>query len=54
MGIQNNHAVDNENIEFYYSEYPFESKSDYFPDLDNTPIKSIDDDEIDQLIELFH
>ena len=34
--------------------FPAEYNSEYIPDPDTTPIKSIDDDEIDHLLELLH
>ena len=50
----NNRAVDNDDVEVYPSDYPLEYSSDYISKLDNTPIKSIDDDEMYQLLELFY
>ena len=49
-GRLNHHAVDNGDVEVYPSEYPPEYTSDYVPDMDNTPIKYIDDDELEQLL----
>ena len=54
MGRLNHHAVDNGDVKVYPLEYPFESTSDYITTPDTTPIKSIDDNEIDQLLEFFH
>ena len=54
MGRLNNHAIDNGDVEVYPLEYPFESTSNSVPYLDNTSIKSIYDDEIDQFVEFFH
>ena len=53
MGILNHHAVDNVDVEFYPSEHPFESTYESVPDPDTTPIKSIDDNEMDQLLGFF-
>ena len=54
MGRIINHAIDNGDIEFHPSEFPVESNSEYVPDPDTTPIKSIDDYEMDHLLEFFH
>ena len=54
MGRINHHAVDNGYVEFSPSGYQFEYTSDSIPDTDTTMIKSIDDYEMDQLLELFH
>ena len=54
MGRRNHHYIDNSAVEVQPSEFPAESNSEYVPDTDNTPIKSIDYDEIDHLLELFH
>ena len=54
MGRLNHHAVDNGDVEVYPSYYPLESTSEYVPAGDNTKIKYIYDDEMDQLLELFH
>ena len=51
MGKLNHHAIDNGDIT---SDVPVESNYDSVLDLDTTPIKSIDDDEMDHLLELFH
>ena len=53
-GILNNYAIDNGDVEFQPSEFPVESHYESFPYTDSTPIKSIDDDEIYRLLELFH
>ena len=47
MGKLNHHAIDNSDIT---SEFPVESSYDSVPDPDITPIKSIDDDEMDHLL----
>ena len=46
MGKLNHHAIDNG--------VPVDSSYDYIPDPDTPPIKSIDDDEMDHLLEFFH
>ena len=51
MGKLNHHAIDNGDIT---SDAPVESSYDSVPYPDTTPIKSIDDDEMDHLLELFH
>ena len=43
MGILNHHSIDNGDVEFHPSEFPFEPNSESVPDPDTTPIKSIDD-----------
>ena len=53
MGILNHNPIDNGDVEVYTSDYPFESTSDYFPDPETTPIKSIDDGETDHILEWF-
>ena len=50
MGILNHQAVDNGGVEVYLSEFPVEFDSESVPDLDTTPIKSIDDDEMDNFL----
>ena len=54
MGRLNHHAIDNGDVEFHPSDFPVESNSESFPNPDTTPIKYIDDDEMDHLLELFH
>ena len=51
MGKLNHHAIDNGDIN---SEVPVKYSYDSVPDPDTTPIKSIDDDEMDHLPEFFH
>ena len=46
--------MDNSDVELYPSEYPSEYTSDSVPDPDITLIKSIYDDELGQLLYLFH
>ena len=47
----NHHAIDKGDIT---SDVPVESRYDSFPYPDTPPIKSIDDDEMDHLLEFFH
>ena len=54
MGIINHHTIDNGDIEVHPSYFPVESNSESVLDLDTTPIKLIDDDEMDHLLEYFH
>ena len=54
MGILNHHYIDNRDFEVHPSEFPFESNYESILDSDTTPIKSIDDDEMDHLLEFFH
>ena len=51
MGKLNHCAINNGDIT---SDVPVESNYYSVPDLYTTPIKSIDDDEMDHLLELFH
>ena len=51
MGKLNHRAVDNGDIP---SDVPVESSYDSVSDPDTTPIKPIDDNEMDHLLELFH
>ena len=48
VGRLNDHAIDNGDIT---SDVPFDSNYDSVPDPDTTPIKSINDDEMDHLLE---
>ena len=50
----NHNAIDNDDVEFYTLNYLLEYTSESVPEPDNTPIKFIDDDEMDQLLELFY
>ena len=50
----NHHAIDNGDVEFHPSEFPVEPNYEYIPDPDTTQIKSIDDDEMDHLLEFFY
>ena len=54
MGILNHHSIDNGDGEVHPSDFSVEFKYESVPDPDTTPIKSIDDDEMDHLLELFH
>ena len=54
MGELNNHDIDNGYVKIPTSEFPVESKSESVPDPYTTPIKSIDDDEMDHRLEFFH
>ena len=54
MGRLNHHAVDNDDVKFYPSDNPLEYPSDSVPDPENTPIKSIADDEMYQILEIFN
>ena len=54
MGKLNHHAIDNSDVKIPTSDFPVESNYESVPDPDTTPIKSIDDDEMDYLLELFH
>ena len=54
MGRLNHHAVDNGDFDVYTLDCALEYNYHYVTDPDNTPIKSIDDDEIYQILELFH
>ena len=50
MGKLNHHAIDNGDVKFHTLDFPVEFISESFPDPDTTPIKSIEDDEIDNLL----
>ena len=54
MGRLKNHVIDNDDVEAHPSEFTFEYNSEYVSDKDITPIKSIDNDESDHLLEFFH
>ena len=53
MGRLNHHAIDIGDVEITTSDFPVGYNSEPFPYPDTTPIKSIDDDEMDHLLELF-
>ena len=46
----NHHDIDNGDVEVHPSESPVEFNSESILDPDTTPIKSIDDDEMDHLL----
>ena len=54
MGKLNHHAIHNSDVKIPTSEFPVESNSESAPDPYTTLIKSIDDDKMDYLLELFH
>ena len=54
MGKLNHHAMDNGDVKIPTSEVSVESNYDSFTDTDTNPIKSIEDYEMDHLLELFH
>ena len=51
MGKLNHHSIDTGDIT---SDVPVDSRYDSVLDPDTTPIKSIDDDEMDNLLEFFY
>ena len=53
MGRFNHRSIDNGDVEVHPSRYPFEYNSESIPDTDTTMIKSINDYEMEQLLELF-
>ena len=53
MGILNHNDIDIFDVYIDSLEFPFEFYSEPVPDQDTTPIKSIDDDEMDHFLELF-
>ena len=54
MGRLNHFAIDNGDVKIPTSESPVESNSKSVPNPYTTPIKSIYDDEMDHLLEIFH
>ena len=54
MGILNHHAIDHCGVEVNPSKFLVEYNSESVPYPYTTPIKLIDDDEMDHLLELFH
>ena len=54
IGIFNHHVIDNGDVEVHPSESPVEYNSESVPDKYTTPIKSIDEDEMDHILEFFH
>ena len=53
MGRLNHRTIDNGDVNVPTSEFPVESNFESVPDSDTTPIKSIDDDEIDYFSDLW-
>ena len=54
MGNINHHAIDNVDDNITTSVFPVESNYESVPDPYTTPIKSIDDYEMDHLLEFFN
>ena len=54
MGRINHHAINNGDVEVHPSDTPVEFNSEYVPDPDTTSIQSIDDYQMDHLLEFFH
>ena len=54
MGRLNHHAIDNSDVKVHTSDFTVDFNSESVPDPDTSPIKSIDDDEMDHLHEFFH
>ena len=54
MGKLNHHAIYNGDVKISTSDVPVESNYESVPDPNNNLIKSIDDDEMDHLLEFFH
>ena len=54
MGEINHRVIDNSDAKILTSDSSVEYNYESVPDTDNTPIKSINDDEIDHLLRLFH
>ena len=50
----NHHVIYNGDVKIPTSDVPYESNYDSVPDPYTTPIKSIDDNKMDHLLELFH
>ena len=50
----NHHTIDNGDVKIPTSDFPVESNYESVPYPDTNPIISIDDDEMDHLLELFH
>ena len=53
-GRLNHHSINNGNVKVSISEFPVESNSESVPYPNTTPIKSIDNDEMDKLLGFFH
>ena len=54
MGRLNHHAVDNGDVEVHPLKFPFDFNFGSVTDKYTTLIKSVDDDEMDHFLELFH
>ena len=54
MGRLNHNVMYNGDVDVNPSYFPVESNSESVPDPDTTRTKSIDDDEMDHLLEFFH
>ena len=54
MGRLNHYVIVNGDVEVNPSEFPIESNSESVTDPETTPIKSIDDDKTDHLLEFYH
>ena len=54
MGRLNHHAIENGNVEVKPSKFPVEYNSESIPDLETNQIISIDDYEMNHLLEFFH
>ena len=54
MGRLNHHAIYNGDVKVHTSNFPVEFNSESVTDPDTTTIKSIDDNKIDHILELFH
>ena len=52
MGKLNNNSIDNGDVKIPTSDVPVDSNSESVPDPNTTPNKSIDEDEMDHLLEL--
>ena len=54
MVILNHHSIDHGDVEIHTSNYLLEYTSGSVTDPDNTSIKSINNDKMDKLLELFY
>ena len=54
MSTLNHHAIDNGDVKVHTSYFPAEFTSESVPYPETTPIKSNDDDEMDNILEFFH
>ena len=52
--MPSNNSIDDGYVKIPTSEFPVESNSESVTDPNTTPIKSIDDDEMDHILESFH